>query len=60
MTDRRRMQGPSASHSALDAFHAAVARLNLLSSEDFAALAPETLAPLVATIRATSSKETTS
>jgi hypothetical protein len=56
MTDHRTNDLPADSDDVLAAFHAEVVRLMSLSREAFAALAPDGLAPLVATIHVTASK----
>jgi hypothetical protein len=56
MTDRRRTSLSADNDDVLAAFHAEVARLASLSQEAFAALDPDALAPLVASIRASSSE----
>ena len=56
MNDRRRIRPTAAEDDVLGDFHAEVARLLSLSQEAFAAVDPDVLEPLVATIRVTPSK----
>jgi hypothetical protein len=57
VTDRRRAtDSQSEDRSSLVRFRAEVARLSGLPAEDFAALDPDALPALIATIRATSSE----
>lgn len=60
MTDCRRHGHPSHSDRGLAAFHAEVDRLMSLGQGSFAALSPEDLTPLLATISVTPSKVSSS
>jgi hypothetical protein len=56
MTDRREIRPTADRADVLAGFHAEVGRLMSLSREAFAAVDPDVMRPLVATIRVTSSK----
>jgi hypothetical protein len=60
MTDCRRNGHPGLNDHGLTAFHAEVDRLMSLGAEPFAALSPNALQPLVATIRAIPSEVSSS